>query len=84
MAPAQIPVFLSQKPSTENGQFRVAELRLAWTRAKLQTKAFQRCHRGVNCIVSHPGAEFRLQKMLQLTDLKGMRAACVITCSCAS
>ena len=26
----QIPVFLSQKPSTESGQFRVAVLRLAW------------------------------------------------------
>ena len=33
MAPAQIPVFLSQKPSTENGQFRVVALRLAWGRA---------------------------------------------------
>ena len=30
MAPAQIPVFLSQKPSTENGQFFVVGLRLAW------------------------------------------------------
>ena len=30
MAPAQIPVFLSQKPITENGQFRVVVLRLAW------------------------------------------------------
>ena len=30
MAPAQIPVFLSQKPSTEDGQFRVGVLRLAW------------------------------------------------------
>ena len=29
MAPAQIPVFLSQKPSNENGQFRVAGLGLA-------------------------------------------------------
>ena len=30
MALAQIPVLLSQKPSTENGQFRVAVLILAW------------------------------------------------------
>ena len=30
MVPAQIPVFLSKKPSTENGQFRVVALRLAW------------------------------------------------------
>ena len=30
MAPAQIPVSLSQKPSTDNGQFRVVALRLAW------------------------------------------------------
>ena len=30
MAPAQIPVLLSQKPSTENGQVRVVTLRLAW------------------------------------------------------
>ena len=29
MAPAQIPVFLSQKPSTEDGQFRVVVLRVA-------------------------------------------------------
>ena len=32
MAPAQVPVFLSQKPSTDDGQFRVAGLRLAWLR----------------------------------------------------
>ena len=31
MASAQIPVVLYQKPSTENGQFCVAGLRLAWT-----------------------------------------------------
>ena len=30
MAPARVLVFLSQKPSTENGQFRVVALRLAW------------------------------------------------------
>ena len=30
MAPAQIPLFLSQKPIAENGQFRVVVLRLAW------------------------------------------------------
>ena len=30
MAPAQIPVILSQKPSTENGKFCAAVLRLAW------------------------------------------------------
>ena len=30
MAPAQIPVFLSQQPSTENDQFRDVVLRLAW------------------------------------------------------
>ena len=30
MAPEQIPVFLSQKPSTENGQFCVSGLRIAW------------------------------------------------------
>ena len=30
MAPAQIPVFLSQKPSTKNGQLRVVALRLEW------------------------------------------------------
>ena len=30
MAPEQIPVFLFQKRSTENGQLRVAGLRLAW------------------------------------------------------
>ena len=30
MTPAQIPVFLSQKPSTENGQFCVVTLILAW------------------------------------------------------
>ena len=32
MAPAQIPVFLSQKPSTKNGIIRAAILFLAWTR----------------------------------------------------
>ena len=30
MAPAQTTVFLFQKPSTENGKFRVVVLRLAW------------------------------------------------------
>ena len=30
MAPAHIPVFLSHKPGTENGLFRVVVLRLAW------------------------------------------------------
>ena len=30
MAPAQISVFLSQKPGTTNGQFCVAVVRLAW------------------------------------------------------
>ena len=34
MAPAQILVFLSQKTSTENGQFRVVALRLAWDGAQ--------------------------------------------------
>ena len=32
MAPAHVMVFLSQKHSTENGQFRVVVLRLAWKR----------------------------------------------------
>ena len=30
MVPAQIPVFLPQNPSTENGEFRVVVLILAW------------------------------------------------------
>ena len=41
MVPAQIPVFLSQKPSTENGQFRVVTLRLAWEAGWLQPRVLR-------------------------------------------
>ena len=48
MVPAQVTVFLSQKPSTEDGKFRVAVLIIAWTAATtttLLTVERTQCHK---------------------------------------
>ena len=56
MAPAHAMVFLSHKPSTDNWQFRVAVLVLAWEGLRTSLRLAQNRHPEVGRVLFAPAA----------------------------